>query len=204
MKIIRARIDDVHMFSKEELKLGGCCFYTEDKSCKYFFKIEGQEATLYASNNMYIDEVIDEFLFYSGFITSIKSSDGRILNERNKTKLNLLEISKIQPSQFYINERKLMDCKEWIQNKEDIMIPITVIDNKIISVDGHTRLRAAIDLGYDSVYVYYDEAGDYISYFVNQAINRKIFSAFDMEIVDENQYRIKWHKFCDDFFASVE
>ncbi|WMM23859.1 ParB/RepB/Spo0J family partition protein [Tissierella sp. MB52-C2] len=181
MKIIRARIDDVHMFSKEELKLGGCCFYTKDKSCKYFFKIEGQEAILYASNNMYIDEVIDEFLFYSGFITSIKSSDGRILNER-----------------------KLADCKEWIQNKEDIMIPITVIDNKIISVDGHTRLRAAIDLGYDSVYVYYDEAGDYISYFVNQAINRKIFSAFDMEIVDENQYRIKWHKFCDDFFTSVE
>lgn len=188
MKIIR----------DEKYENGACLFYTED-GCKYLFKISGQQAVLHTASNLYIDEVIDEFLFYSGFVTSIKTPEGKILRERN-VELEELEIKKIQPSQFFINERKLSDCKKWIKRKEDIMIPVTKIDGKIISLDGHTRLKAALQLGYDSVYVYPDDVGEYIMYFVTEAVNRGICSISDMEIISEQEYELKWHKFCDDFF----
>lgn len=198
MKIIRAEINDKDIFSEEELKYGACCFFTEDRSNKYFFKIKGQESILYTSSKIYIDEAIDEFLFYSGFITLIKNSEGNILKER-KIDMYLLKISEIQPSQFYINEKKLANCKQWIIEQRDIMIPISTMDGKTVSLDGHTRLRAALDLGYDSVYVYNEACDDYICYFVEEAIKRKVFSVYDMDIVDDEEYKLKWHKFCNEF-----
>lgn len=201
MKIIRAEINDRDIFNEEELKYGACCFYTEDRDTRYFFKIKSQEATLHANKQIFIDEVIDEFLFYSGFVTLVKDCDGNILYERKGIKAELFEISRIQPSQFYINERKLMNCRQWIKEKKDIMIPISMIDGKAVSLDGHTRLRAAIDLGYDYVYVYHEKCDEYIYYFVNEAIRRNIFSVSDMDIVKDEEYKFKWHKFCNEFFT---
>ena len=155
MEIIRAEINDTDMFTKRELDYGACCFFTDDRVFRYFFKINGKEATLYTNTEQYISETIELFLFYSSFILLIKDKDGRILAERTHNQPYLLEISKIQPSQFYINESKLESCKTWLKSPEDIYIPIVIKDGKIISLDGHTRLRAALDLGYYSVFVYY-------------------------------------------------
>ena len=79
MKLIRAGASDTDVFSKDELGFGACCFYAEDKSFKYFFEIKGREATLYANTELHTRQAIDECLFYSGFITSIKDRTGSIL-----------------------------------------------------------------------------------------------------------------------------
>ncbi|MCL1996581.1 MAG: hypothetical protein FWG63_10275 [Defluviitaleaceae bacterium] len=203
MEIKRAEINDMEMFTAEELNFGACCFFTEDRTCKYFFKINKREATLFTNTKQYINEVIKEFLFYSNFILSIKDEDGCVLFVNSQSQPYLFEISKIQPSQFYINEKKLENCKKWIKHHDDIFIPITIKDGKCISLDGHTRLRAALDFGYTSVFVYLDEYDEYIFYFVDEAIKQQIFSISDMELLSDDEYKLKWHKFCDDFFNSL-
>ena len=204
MKIIRADFNDTDVFDKHELDFGACCFFTEDKNCKYFFEIKGHEATLFTNTNQHINQAIEEFLFYSSFVTTIKDKDGDVLLTQPSKKLYLLEISKIQPSQFYINEKKLESCKKWIKCPDDILIPIVLRDNKIISLDGHTRLRAALDLGYTSILVYPDEYDDSIFHFVDEAIRRQIHSVSDMELVSAAEYKQKWNNFCDDLFNRLE
>ena len=203
LKIIRANADDTDIFSGEELSFGACCFCTEDKAFRYYFKINGRAATLYANTDEYIRDAIDEFLFYSGFILAIKDPQGRILLERTQNEPYILKIGKIQPSQFYVSQGKLDACKRWIKGPEDILIPIAIRNGVSISLDGHTRLRAALDLGYDSVYVYPTEYDDSIFLFVDEAIRRQITGVFDMKLVSDEEYKEKWDAFCDDLLEGI-
>lgn len=203
MEIIRAGLDDMDIFCREKLDYGACCFYTDDKACNYYFMIKGREATLFANHNLYIDEAIDVFLFYSGFVTLIKDPEGLVLREKASDKFALLDISKIQPSQFYINERKLTNCKRWIKSQSDIMIPTSVIDGNVIALDGHTRLRAALDLGYKHAYGYADNCGEYITHFVEETRKRDVFDVSNMKILSDERYKVKWHDYCDEFFRNA-
>jgi len=203
MRITRAGLKDTDIFTKEELRYGACCFFTEDRTSKYFFEIRGQEAILFSNTEQYINQAIDEFLFYSGFITSVKDKDGRILMTKTQNKPYLHKLLEIQPSQFFINEDKLSNCKKWIKGIADIFIPIVIKDGKSISLDGHTRMRAALDLGYTSVYVYPDEYDETIFHFVDEAIRRNVNSVADMELVSGDEYEAKWNKFCDDLFETL-
>jgi len=203
MNIIRAGLNDTDIFSKDELDFGGCCFFSEDKAYRYFFRIKGLEATLFANTKQYISQAVEEFLFYSGFITSIKDERGNTLMSRTPSEPYLYEISKIQPSQFYISEIKLNNCKKWITKADDIIVPIVIKNGTSISLDGHTRMRAALDLGFNSVYVYPDEFEETIFHFVSEAIKRQINTVSDMEIISNEEYEIKWNKFCDDLFERL-
>jgi len=202
MEIIRASINDTDIFTKDELNFGACCFYTEDRKNKYFFEIKGFNATIFSNTCGFIDDVIDEFMFYSGFITTVKDSNGNILREKLNRKPFLLDISIIQPSQFFINKSKLENCLTWIKNLCNIFIPITIRENEYISLDGHTRIKAALELGYTHVNVYFDECNVYIFNFVEEAKKRNIFSVSQMELLDNEEYELRWNRYCDDFFAS--
>jgi len=204
MKIIRAGLSDLDIFSADELNRGACCFYTEDRRNRYFFEIRGREATLFSNTEQYICQAIEEFLFYSGFVRTIKDKDGKSLIARTLNEPYLYDICKIQPSQFFINEDKLHSCKTWIKGLEDVFIPIAIKDGISISLDGHTRMRAALDLGFTSVYVYLDEYDETIFHFVDEAVKRKVHSVVDMEIISADDYKVKWNKFCDDLFVSLE
>jgi len=204
MEIIRANYEDTDVFCPNQLKYGACCFYTEDRLSKYFFKINGHEAIIFTNTKQYIQQAIDEFLFYSSFITSIKDEHGNIILTRQTVKPYLYDISKIQPSQFYINKEKLENSKKWIKSPEDIIIPIIIKDDRVISLDGHTRIKAAIDLGYTQVYIYPDDYDQTIFLFIEEAIKRNIHSVYDMELVSAEDYKIKWDKFCDDLFANLK
>ncbi|MCL1786625.1 MAG: hypothetical protein FWG38_01455 [Defluviitaleaceae bacterium] len=150
-----------------------------------------------------MNEAIQEFLFYSGFITAVKDESGHVLATNAPNAPYLLDISHIQPSQFYINEKKLAACKGWIQGPEDILIPIAIRDGKNIALDGHTRIKAALDLGYTSVYVYTEPYDEGIFHFVDEALRRGITGVASMEVVSDVEYAVKWDKFCDDYFANI-
>ena len=154
MKIIRAEHTDTDLFSQHELDYGACCFFTEDKAYRYYFQINEREATIFANTDSYMSQAIDAFLYYSSFIVSVKDQNGQVLCTKTPHEPYLQSISSIQPSQFYVNQSKLECCKKWIKSNEDIYIPIVIKDGMSISLDGHTRLRAAMDLYYSSVYVY--------------------------------------------------
>ena len=116
----------------------------------------------------------------------------------------LCEISKIQPSQFYINKKKLAKCKEWIKSHEDIVIPIAVIGGRTVALDGHTRLRMALEMGFVDVYVELEEHDKCYHFFVDETIKRGIKSVHDMETISDADYEVKWNKFCKEYFENEE
>jgi len=204
MKIIRAELNDTDVFSASQLLFGACCFYSEDKANKYFFEIRGQSATLHADCDLHTAEAIKEFLFFSGFVTTILDKFGSILHENAVVEPYLCRICDIRPSQFFISADKLAACKGWITRPEDVLVPIVIRDGAIIAQDGHTRLRAASDMGFESVYAYPESYDKYIFDFADEAARRGIHSVLDMEVVSASDYALKWHKYCDDFFKFLQ
>jgi len=176
-----------------------CLYHTKDGAHQYRFEIKGQDATIFADTELYLDAVIGEFLFYSGFVTTIKNAVGEVILTR-QCELQKRDIVTIQPSQFYINAQKLADCKKWINGADDIFVPVWENGGKVVALDGHTRLRAALDLGYGQVYTYRDSCDEYKPNFVNEARARGIHSVADMKVLDDEEYRINWHGYCDAFF----
>ena len=73
-------------------------------------------------------------------------------------------------------------------------------NGRTILQDGHTRVRAAMELGYSCVNVYSEEHDLYIFDFADEAIRRCINVISDMQLLDDDEYRIKWHGFCGNFF----
>ena len=116
----------------------------------------------------------------------------------------LLDISSIQPSQFYISESKLEKIGNWAAFGS-IKIPVVLINGLYAATDGHTRLKWAQMAGYTNVQVYIDidDLSNYIPHFVNEARKRGIYNVADMPIISEADYAEKWHKYCSDFFDNA-
>lgn len=204
MDIIRASKNDTDLFDASRLSHAACCFYTEDRTGRFFFEIVNHtEAIVHHENDTYINEAIDEFLFYSGFISKIRNNSGEIIRYIPEKCFQKIPITDIQPSQFYINERKLNECKLWIKSEADIRIPVTRSSGELISLDGHTRMKAARDMGFDYALVFEEDTSEYIFDFAAMAKEKDIMNVDDMPVVSDEEYTIKWHNFCDNYFNRI-
>ncbi|MCL2015852.1 MAG: ParB/RepB/Spo0J family partition protein [Defluviitaleaceae bacterium] len=207
--ITRATPTNTDIFTPQQLQNGACCFFSEDtksnKKSTYFFEIRGQTAVLStsATEKTFIQAAIQEFLLYSNFIHKICDVQGNVLMQKPPQKLQLVEISKIQPSQFYISQQKLADCQNWLVSEKAVYIPIMGRGGKLIALDGHTRLKAAANLGFAKIFVYEDFSEDYILDFVAACENRHIYSVFDMTVLNGEEYNLKWLKYCAEYFSGL-
>lgn len=177
----------------------------EEDPLRYDFEIINHHQAILHTEAMSCPElVINEFLFYSGFISHIETVDGRIIYHQPKKKIISLEISKIQPSQLYINEKKLDRLLTWIKSPEEIIIPVIRRGTQWVSVDGHTRLKAAQLLGFKQIYVYVDEFEPYIDDFIQFCQQDKKFTIYDLPVISNEDYQIQWCLFCDQYFQQKE
>lgn len=177
----------------------------EEDPLRYDFEIINHHQAILHTEAMSCPElVIDEFLFYSGFISHIETVDGRIIYHQPKKKIISLEISKIQPSQLYINEKKLDRLLTWIKSPEEVIIPVIRRGTQWVSVDGHTRLKAAQLLGFKQIYVYVDEFEPYIDDFIQFCQQDKKFIIYDLPVISNEDYQIQWCLFCDQYFQQKE
>lgn len=156
--------------------------------------IRGEDAGLYP-------EIIDTFRFYAGHIRRFTDKDGKLVREFPPVEIFKVGLEQIQPSQFYVDEDKLAAVKSFVNAPEDIVIPVLRDGEGYISMDGHTRLAAAIDAGYKEVCAFIDEDSEYIHSFVDEARKRGVFTPYDMKRVTHDEYDVLWNKFCDDYFA---
>ena len=122
-----------------------------------------------------------------------------------------LKLKDLQPSQFYISDRKLRDINEWFQS-EDLSnfepIPVKMLDGVPVMTDGHTRAVAAVLSGLERVPLIWDE--DELSWemyrrCVMECKARGIHSPADLvnRIISESEYREKWDAWCDVMQAEV-
>lgn len=122
-----------------------------------------------------------------------------------------LTIKDLQPSQFYISQKKIDDINKWF-NPSDLSnfepIPIKILDGGIVITDGHTRVVAALQNGLDKVPLAYDEDElnwDMYRECVKECKKLNITSPLSLlsRIISEDEYEIKWNKWCDEMQQMV-
>ena len=127
------------------------------------------------------------------------------------TDIRELKLHDLQPSQFYISEKKLHDIREWF-DPQDLSgfepIPVKMLDGVPVMTDGHTRAVAALLCGLDRVPFCWDEDDlDWEMYrrCVQECRKWDIFSPTDLlgRIIPESEYNEKWNRWCDRMQAEV-
>jgi len=167
----------------------------------YEVEVNGsQSAVIRGEDRRLFPEVIKTFRFYAGHICHFADEGGGMVWEFPSVERFKVRLDRIQPSQFYVDTSKLAAVKTFLHRPEDIVIPVIRDGDNYISLDGHTRLAAAIDAGYKAVSAFIDEDSDFIHRFVAEARKRGVHTPYDMKRVTHDEYEVLWNKFCDNFF----
>lgn len=197
------RIDDYESsgFDSECLKEHGCFLINRELKCQ--FKIlDDHSASIKYDKGVPLNRCIEEFRFYAEHITHFYDERHELLRSYPSVELFEIELSAIQPSQFYIDQDKLEKIQSSIHESEEIIIPVLSDGNRFIAMDGHTRCYLAVQRGYKSIRAFLSQdASNYIYDFVNEARKRNIYEPKDMQLVDHKQYEILWNQYCDDYFS---
>lgn len=202
-KIQRINSYDDERFDIEILTQHGA-FVVDDKYKCSFKIINEDSAIVFFDKEIDVLQLIDEFRFYSEHIVNFYNKDMETVKAFPPIDIFSISIKDIQPSQFFVNMDKVKAIQSFINNEEDIIIPLAKLKDSFISLDGHTRLYYAVSRGYDKVKGYFTEPGDYLEGFVEEARKRNVYSPYDLELISHEDYKIKWDKFCDDFFKVRE
>ena len=124
---------------------------------------------------------------------------------------NTLSLKDLQPSQFFISEKKLRDVQSWL-NPSDLSnfeaIPVKILDGIPVMTDGHTRAAAAVLAGLESVPLAWERDDlnwEMYRRCVKECRKRKISSPQDLVhcIIPETDYSEKWDRWCDQMQASI-
>ncbi len=122
-----------------------------------------------------------------------------------------LKLADLQPSQFYVSEKKLREAESWF-SPADLSafdpIPVKILDGVPVMTDGHTRAAAALRAGLKAVPLVPDpDELDWEMYrrCVAECRRRGVRSPADLlsRIVPEEEYREKWDRWCDKMQADV-
>jgi len=119
------------------------------------------------------------------------------------TKMLLMELDRIQPSQLYISSRKLKSVMKNFASKPRLMepIPIKKLRDRVIFIDGHTRAFAALLHRFPRVPVYWeDEELDWEAYeiCVMWCLENRIHTIADLKdrVVSHKEYKKVWYERC--------
>lgn len=194
---------DDFRFNREVLNQHGAFIVDEKYKCSFKI-INENSAIVIFDKEVDMHQLIDEFRFYSGHIVNFYSEDMELIKAFPPMNIFHINIRDIQPSQFFVDMDKVKAISSFIECEDDIVISLAKIEDAFISLDGHTRLYYAVSKGYSKVKGYLTEQGDYLDGFVEEARKRNVFSPYDLELISHEEYRIKWDKFCDDFFNERE
>ena len=162
--------------------------------------ISSDSAFVKGKNRKNFKKLIEYFRYYSPHILNFfDENDKKIISFEKKPVLTL-EVDKIQPSQFYIDENKVNALENFIKNSKDIVIQVVKSDEGYICVDGHTRLFIAFLKNFKTVHAIETEFDDDTNYFVSQTKKRNIFTIKDLKLVSHSDYKNLWIDFCNSYF----
>lgn len=195
------RYDDGR-FSQEVLRQHGAFLvngqpYEVEIMGKDWARVRGSSPELYTA-------VIENFRFYAEHICRFYNTQNELVAQFPPVELFSVKLEAIQPSQFYVDEDKLAAVRTFIAKPEDVVVPVASEGERYISQDGHTRLAAAVEMGFEQVMAFTTPANSYIWGFVEEARKRGVCSPFALQVVPHGEYEIKWNRFCDEYFQSLE
>ncbi|KHD46680.1 hypothetical protein ACVRZD_00475 [Streptococcus hongkongensis] len=187
-------------FSKEALNQHGC--FLVNQEFPYEVKIiSSKSAIITGPNPDHYLAVINEFRFNAEHINEFYDKEHQLIVQFKPKVVHRIPILEIQPSQFYINQEKYQAVASFINTAEDVIVPVTKDNHgRFISLDGHSRLKVALDKGIQDVYIYDSQADAYIFDFVQEAKKRQIESISDMSVLSHAEYQTKWIDYCNHYF----
>lgn len=121
----------------------------------------------------------------------------------DKNEIIWIEAGKLQPSQFYINEEKLILLEKEFNIDIFEPIPIKRLGQDMVMTDGHTRTTYLIQNGYKCIpTIEESDILDWEAYIinVNDCKERGVKSALDLldYIVTNDFFRLNWDNYCND------
>lgn len=202
-KITRINDYDDKRYSKTALLQHGA-FQIDDQHAVEVVIVNSDSAQIRgAIEHVSITDVIDEFRHYSEHIVKFYDDHDNLLAQFPKPDIFNVQVSNIQPSQFYVDCDKVNAMEQIITQAEDIVIPLIKYNNRLASLDGHTRLYIACRRNYQQVCGFYSSAGNYITDFINEAIARKITSPNDLIPLSHDDYSVRWLGYCREYFNNI-
>ena len=199
MKIIK---DRENSFYSERNRLVGNAFTIIDDNNKehyYEFNLRGDEAIIKFSDLDYIEVAVKAFRKYNKYIYKFSTNDKSFYEELDRVFTFKLPIKCIQPSEFFIDKERL----EVIENNLDddnIYIPVAIINDEYVALDGHTRLYAMNQNYSRLVNVYIDSYSEDILDFIYIAKEHNITTIAQMPVLPHDEYEEVWGGFLKDYY----
>ena len=120
----------------------------------------------------------------------------------------LLPLTDIQPSQFFLSERKLEEIATWFDREELKPLPVKRLEGKWFLTDGHSRAFTAYLRGRSELPVYFDRDDINLKFYSNcirlcKEKNIKSIADLKDRILSEEAYQTEWIDWCKRSFESM-
>lgn len=180
-----------------------CAFEAEGKPA-WATILSYHTAMLHGAYEGALEEIVQEFRFFAGHITRFVDEEGKLLWQCAPVSLRRVPLMQLQPSQFFVDAQKLSAVQSFIHKGDDVILPVFSRGDRLVTMDGHTRLYAAWLLGAQTVQVYEHSVDKTLLLFVQEARDRGVFAVSDLTVLPHEEYEIAWNRYCDAFFAQKE
>lgn len=155
---------------------------------------------IYSEQNNFISK---ETLVYCGF----RKNSTWLLETNSVIKVFKIDIEEITPEQLTINKEKLERVNSWIQNPEDIIVSCVKLGDKLVSIDGHSRLVAAYNKGFKYVYAYEEIDNVDVEFYktcIEWCREQNILTIQDLafRVVTPEGHERQWINRCQAYFSS--
>lgn len=182
-------IDRKNSIYSEKNRVLGNCITIENNNEKYFyeFDINKNEATIICNNIIHVEKAITKFREYNLNIDTFYNESRSFYRAFEKTHIFKLPIDCIQPSNLFIIDTKINNIEKYI-SIEDICIPVCIIDEEYIALDGHARLYTMKNDYRKLVNVYLLDNPNNLDDIIYLAKEANIRNISQMNIVSEEEY----------------
>jgi hypothetical protein len=165
---------------------------------KYEFIINKQEAIVEFLDNKYIIDATKIVKNMYPHIYKFHSKDNSYYEEFDQVYSFKLPINIIQPSKFFLNKDLILKIDENI-NPENIYLPVSIINDEYVLLDGHHRLYALNENYIKMVNVYIKEYSKEIPDYVYIAKEGNIKNISQLHVLEKDEYEKYWNEFLKQF-----
>ncbi|MBE6138022.1 MAG: hypothetical protein E7176_06475 [Erysipelotrichaceae bacterium] len=189
------------IYKEKNRKLKNCITINENNQTYYYeFNIANKKALITYNDDTYLDIAIDEYRKHNPIISIFYNKDNSFYKAFDEIPTYKLPISCIQPTKFFLSEEILNNLEEYIDEDDQIYIPVAIIDEEYVCIDGHHRLMY-LNRNYEKlVNVYLYKYPSYLNDFIYLAKENNIKSISNVKILKDEEYKIHWNGFINDYF----
>lgn len=151
------------------------------------------------------NDFINELSYWNPYIKFIEYN-GQTQEIKEVEEIFTISLDEITIGQLTIDREKYERVLKWARSPEDIIISCIKVGEKIICIDGYTRLVAAYKNGFQYVYGYYEEVEDTKFYetCLKWCEEDNIVSIKDLmnRIVSPQEHKNLWIDRCNEYFKN--